>query len=180
MLRGACRDRLAPLRREIKARDFGPYQGVRPVRDRGAVQQQATPPAPVSSQLSRDESLRLLGNVTFGRIVFISRAMPALRFVVHAMDGDGLLIGLRYEPELAALLRRVCHVVYEADMLDAATRLGWSVVLTGGAGLVEEPQEVKQAQIRLQAWPGELVDVVVRLRPELVTGFRVAAGPLAR
>ncbi|MEV1178718.1 pyridoxamine 5'-phosphate oxidase family protein [Nonomuraea sp. NPDC049784] len=146
------------------------------MRNRGAVQEQATPPAPVSRELSRDEALRLLGNVTFGRIVFISRAMPALRIVAHVMDGDGLLIGLPYEPEIAALLRRVSGVVYEADLLDAATRLGWSVVLTGRAGLVEDPQELAQARVRLQAWPGELVDVVVRLRPELVTGFQVAAG----
>ncbi|MFI7110278.1 pyridoxamine 5'-phosphate oxidase family protein [Nonomuraea sp. NPDC050227] len=139
------------------------------------MQQQVTRSAPTSRELSRDEALRHLGNVTFGRIVFISRAMPALRFVAHVMDGDGLLIGLPYEAEIAALLQRVSVVVYEADELDAAARTGWSVVLTGRAGLVADPQELEQALARLQAWPGERIDVVARLRPELVTGFAAGA-----
>ena len=141
----------------------------------GAVKHHATPTEPISRELSRDEGLRLLQGVTFGRVVFISRALPALRFASHVVDGDGLLVGLPYESDIAALLKRVSHVVYEADALDAS-RLGWSVVLSGRAGLAEDPQEVAQAQERLQAWPGERIDVVMRVRPELVTGFHIGVG----
>jgi hypothetical protein len=38
--------------------------------------------------------------------------------------------------EIAALLERVSRVLYEADLLDPATRAGWSVLLSGRAGLV--------------------------------------------
>ncbi|MDP4512120.1 pyridoxamine 5'-phosphate oxidase family protein [Nonomuraea sp. G32] len=134
-----------------------------------------TPPAPVSRELSRVEGLRLLRNVTFGRIVFISRAKPTIFLVSHITDGECLLIGLSHVPEITALVQRFSHVVYEADVLDVATRLGWSVVLSGRAGLVEDPQELHQARHRLQPWPGEQIDVVMRIHPELVTGFSVSA-----
>ncbi|MEV4179529.1 hypothetical protein [Nonomuraea sp. NPDC049709] len=48
----------------------------------------------MTRQSSRPESLRPLRNVTYGRIVFTSRAMPAIRLVPHAMDGDNLLADL--------------------------------------------------------------------------------------
>ncbi|MEU6717838.1 pyridoxamine 5'-phosphate oxidase family protein [Nonomuraea sp. NPDC046802] len=138
------------------------------------MQHQVTPPASASRELSRDEGLRFRRNVTFGRIVFISRATPAIRVVSHAMDGVDLLLGLPYESEINALLTHTSPVVYQADLLDAATRLGWSVVLSGRAGLVEDPEEVEHALRRLRPWPGERIDVVVRIHPELVTGFHVA------
>lgn len=126
-------------------------------------------------ELARDEALRLLGEVTFGRMMFISGAMPAVRFVAHEMDGDGLPVGLPFEPETAALLARVWQVVYEADVLDAVTRMGWCVVLTGRAALVEDTDEIARTRERLQPWPGQQVEVVARIHPELVTGFRNAA-----
>ncbi|MFD0664050.1 pyridoxamine 5'-phosphate oxidase family protein [Thermocatellispora tengchongensis] len=129
----------------------------------------------MSRELSRDEGLRFLGNVSFGRIVFISRAMPALRLVSHAMDDDALLVGLPYDSAIASLLSQVTRVVYEADLMDAATRLGWSVVLTGRAGLVEDPRELMRARRSLRPLPGERIDVVMRIRPELVTGFDIRA-----
>ncbi|TMR96841.1 pyridoxamine 5'-phosphate oxidase family protein [Nonomuraea basaltis] len=139
------------------------------------MQRPSTPSAPIGKELSRGEGLRLLSNVTFGRIVFISHAVPAIRLVSHTMDGDGLMVGLPHDSEIASLLQRVHRVVYQADLLDAATRLGWSVVLTGRAGLVEDPQEQSRARDRLQPWPGQAVDHIARIFPEWVTGFSITA-----
>ncbi|MEV0313715.1 hypothetical protein [Nonomuraea fuscirosea] len=68
--------------------------------------------------------------------MFISRALPAIQLIPHAMDDgamdDGaLLTGLPAGTGLTALLTRPAPMVYQADLLDPATRLGWSVTLTG-------------------------------------------------
>ncbi|MCK2215689.1 pyridoxamine 5'-phosphate oxidase family protein [Actinomadura sp. ATCC 31491] len=133
----------------------------------------STQPPPVSRRLSRPEGLRLLGNVTFGRIVFISRALPGIQLVSHVMDGEDLLVGLPGDCEVVKLLTQLSPVVYEADVLDTATRHGWSIVLTGRAGLVEDDEEIARALRRLRPWPGEEISVVVRIHPELVTGTRI-------
>ncbi|MEV5893761.1 hypothetical protein [Nonomuraea fuscirosea] len=52
-----------------------------------------TPPPPVTRRLSRAESLLPLRNVTYGRIVFVSRALPAIQLIPHAMDDGALLTG---------------------------------------------------------------------------------------
>lgn len=137
----------------------------------------STQPRTVSRPLSRPEGLRLLGNVTFGRLVFISRALPGIRLVSHVMDGEDVLVGLPEDCPVVPLLSQVAPVVYEADVLDTATRHGWSIVLTGRAGLVESDEEIARALRLLRPWPGEKIGVVVRIHPELVTGTRVEAGP---
>ena len=126
-------------------------------------------------ELSRQESLRLLGNVGIGRIAFISRAMPAIRLVSHIMNGDHLLIGCGYEAEIAAILgpRGTSMIVYQADMVDPATRLGWNVVLNGRTALMADPVELARVQPQLDGWRGGRADLVLRIRPELVTGLHV-------
>ncbi|MEV5504256.1 pyridoxamine 5'-phosphate oxidase family protein, partial [Nonomuraea fuscirosea] len=104
-----------------------------------------TPPSPVTRRLSRAESLLLLRNVTYGRIVFISRALPVIQLIPHALDDGALLTGLPADTGLTALLTRPAPVVYEADLLDPATRLGWSVTLTGRAGPVADSDELGRA-----------------------------------
>lgn len=126
----------------------------------------------MTRRLSRAESLLLLRNVTYGRIVFISRALPAIQLIPHAMDDGALLTGLPTGIGLTALLTRPAPVVYEADLLDPATRLGWSVTLTGRAGPVADPDELGRALTRLRPWPGRPIELVARIQPELVTGFR--------
>lgn len=88
------------------------------------------------------------------------------------MDDGALLTGLPTGIGLTALLTRPAPVVYEADLLDPATRLGWSVTLTGRAGPVADPDELGRALTRLRPWPGRPIELVARIQPELVTGFR--------
>ncbi|MFD1545783.1 pyridoxamine 5'-phosphate oxidase family protein [Nonomuraea guangzhouensis] len=126
-------------------------------------------------ELSRQKSLRLLGNVGIGRIAFISRAMPAIRLVSHIVNGDHLLIGCLYEPEIAAILgpRGTSMIVYQANLVDPATHLGWNVVVSGRAALMADPVVLARVGPQLDGWKGGRADLVLRIQPELVTGLHV-------
>src|SRR5690242_16473118 len=57
------------------------------------------------AELPKDESLRLLASVPFGRVVFTARALPAVRPVNHMIDGGRIIIrtsllSARYRQEL--------------------------------------------------------------------------------
>jgi hypothetical protein len=137
------------------------------------------PPGPRASvPLDPAEALRLLGDVSFGRIVFTQHALPTVRPVNHVLvDGD---IVIRTH-EAAALTSRTAQadapgvvVAYEADAIDSVTHLGWSVVVTGYARLVTDAAELARYRALLQPWVRGAMDYAVRIHPDLITGIRLA------
>ncbi|MFJ3714797.1 pyridoxamine 5'-phosphate oxidase family protein [Streptomyces sp. NPDC090057] len=130
-------------------------------------------------ELDRDEALRLLGSVPFGRIVFTRHALPTVRPVNHVLDGGDIVIRTHDGAALTAHARDAdgtgVVVAYEADVIDPDTRLGWSVVATGYARLVTEPAELARYQELLVPWIGHTMDHAVRISPDLVTGVRLTA-----
>jgi len=125
------------------------------------------------SRLDRGESLRLLATVPIGRLIFTVNALPAVRLMNFAL-ADGLIV-LRTAADTTAA-RRVHDtiVAFEADDLDAATSSGWSVIVTGRATLVTDPELLARYQrMSLVAWaPGDR-DQFVEITTELVEGGRV-------
>jgi nitroimidazol reductase NimA-like FMN-containing flavoprotein (pyridoxamine 5'-phosphate oxidase superfamily) len=132
-----------------------------------------------SVELDSDEALRLLGSVSFGRIVFTRHALPTVRPVNHVLDNGDIVIRTH---EGAALTARAGQadgqgvvVAYEADAIDPDTHLGWSVVVTGYAHLVTDPEELARYQALLKPWVHRTMDYAVRIRPDLITGVRLTA-----
>ncbi|MFF9000471.1 pyridoxamine 5'-phosphate oxidase family protein [Streptomyces achromogenes] len=132
-----------------------------------------------SIELDSGEALRLLGSVSFGRIVFTRQALPTVRPVNHVLDNGDIVIRT-YEG--AALTTRAGQaagqgvvVAYEADAIDPDTHLGWSVVVTGYAHLVTDTDELARYQALLSPWVHRAMDYAVRIRPDLVTGVRLTA-----
>jgi len=121
--------------------------------------------------LTADEALRRLGGVPVGRIVFTTHALPAIRPVNHlVLDGDVIL---RCHAG-AALLRAVGQVVaYEADEIDIDSRIGWSVIATGIAREGKDAAETAHIEHLLEPWLSRDMTRVVRIHPELVTGFEL-------
>ena len=64
-------------------------------------------------------------------------------------------------------------VAYEADEIDPATRTGWSVVVTGTATRVADPAELARYQRLLTPWIDAAMRQLVRIRPEIVSGYRL-------
>lgn len=132
-----------------------------------------------SIELDSAESLRLLGSVSLGRIVFTLHALPTVRPVNHVLDGGDIVIRTREGAALTSQTRQTdgpgVVVAYEADAIDPDTHLGWSVVVTGYAHLVTDPQELARYQRLLQPWVKQTLDYAVRIRPDLITGIRLTA-----
>ena len=122
-------------------------------------------------QLTRAEALRLLGEVPFGRVIFIHRTMPAVRPVNHVIDHGAVIIRTHLG---AAVLNAVGTVVtYQADVIDPTSHLGWSVILHGYAHAVTDPDSVDRYEQLLHPWVRGEMDHVIRINPEIVTGFEL-------
>ncbi|MGQ4360352.1 pyridoxamine 5'-phosphate oxidase family protein [Streptomyces sp. SAS_272] len=135
--------------------------------------------AHTSVELDGVEALRLLGSVSLGRIVFTRHALPTVRPVNHVLvDGD-LVIRTHGDAALTRYTRQTggegAVVAYEADDIDPDTHLGWSVVVTGYARLVTDPQELARYRALLRPWTAQRMDHAVRIHPVLVTGVRLIA-----
>lgn len=127
--------------------------------------------------LERAECLRLLGSVPLGRVVFTMSALPAIRPVNHIVVDDAIIIRTHEGAALTSLTAsadaRGVVVAYEADAIDLDRHRGWSVVATGYAHVVTDPDELHHYEGLLHPWMDAPMTYTVRIDPELVTGFRL-------
>lgn len=118
--------------------------------------------------------MRLLASARVGRLVFTVNALPAVRLMNFAVVGG--LIVLRTAAD-TTVARKVDDVIvaFEADELDAATSSGWSVVVTGRATRVTDPEPIaRYRNVPLVPWaPGDR-DQFVTITTEVVEGRRVS------
>lgn len=140
----------------------------------------AAEPARRAEDLGAAEALELLGTVDVGRIVFTLDALPAVRPVNHVLDAGDIVIRVQDDSTLAALLTAQpgtgVVVAYEADAIDPHDHLGWSVVATGFATAVTDPREIERYTDLLRPWVDGPASGAIRIRPDLVTGFRLRPG----
>jgi hypothetical protein len=121
------------------------------------------------------EALRLLGDVRFGRVVFTSRALPAVRPVRHVVADGTIVISAGPELPLSPASVESAHgggtiVAYEADQLDSSGCSGWTVVVIGRARPVTDTAEIGRYR-RLLPSVSE-TDQLITISADVVTGFR--------
>jgi len=130
----------------------------------------------LTEDLSAGEALRLLGDVRFGRVVFTSRALPAVRPVRHVV-ADGQIV-IAAGPELvlgpsaanSPGMSGETIVAYEADQLDSTGCAGWTVVVVGRARPLTDAAAVSIYRPLLP--PVTVPDQLVAISADVVTGFR--------
>ena len=126
------------------------------------------------AELPKDEALRLLGSVPFGRVVFTARALPAVRPVNHLVDGNRIIIRTTLGSALSTDVDGTGTVVaYEADEIDPVTRQGWSVVVVGRAVPVTDGALSAHYRQALQPWAAGQRDEVIAISTDMVTGYRL-------
>lgn len=121
--------------------------------------------------LTEAESIRRLGCVSFGRVVFTQRALPVIRPVRHLVD-DGSVIIRTY---LGAAIRDMGGLVvaYQADTIDLDEHLGWSVTVVGIARYVSDPDDEARYAELLHPWISREMQHVIRITPGLITGHEL-------
>jgi transcriptional regulator with XRE-family HTH domain len=110
-----------------------------------------------------------------GRLVFVSDRGPVAHPVNYAADGRDVVVSTTVDQ--ADLLERAGQVSFQIDRVDEAMSEGWSVLVTGAARRVDDPDELLElARLGLEPWAGGNRHALVRIRPEETTGRLVAQG----
>jgi nitroimidazol reductase NimA-like FMN-containing flavoprotein (pyridoxamine 5'-phosphate oxidase superfamily) len=127
-------------------------------------------------ELGREEALRLLAGVPVGCVVFSMNALPAIRPVNHLVDGGDVINRTHDGSALIPAARRDVVVADEADDIDPVRHVGWSVVVTGRTEEVTDPEQAARYRERLRPWVDGAMDLVIRIRSEIVTAFALVDG----
>lgn len=124
--------------------------------------------------MTRGEALALLAAVPLGRIVFTENAMPAIRPASHVVE-DGVIIARSHDGSevVHGDSGRETVVAYQVDDIDLDTRLGWSVVATGPATRVRDPDEILRYAAVLPRWAEGGSEQLIRIDPGIVNGYRL-------
>jgi hypothetical protein len=120
------------------------------------------------------ESMRLLGSVPLGRIVFTARALPAIHPARHIVDDHHVILRADSGVTIMSAVESAGTVVaYQADAIDVADYLGWSVTVVGVAHQVTDPAAADVFRRALRHWAGDADDQIISISPGMVTGFRL-------
>jgi nitroimidazol reductase NimA-like FMN-containing flavoprotein (pyridoxamine 5'-phosphate oxidase superfamily)/DNA-binding XRE family transcriptional regulator len=132
---------------------------------------------PVLTSLSPDECRSLIARGGVGRVLLVEAGRgPVAVPVNYRMDGDDVVFRTAGGTRVADSLRQA-SVSFDIDHLDDALAEGWSVLLTGTAGVITEPDELDRARsLGIEPWAGGDRPLYVRLHVRQVTGraIRVA------
>jgi nitroimidazol reductase NimA-like FMN-containing flavoprotein (pyridoxamine 5'-phosphate oxidase superfamily) len=134
-------------------------------------------PHPHLDTLSRDECEALLADGGVGRLVFLSAQGPAALPVNFRLLGGDVVFRTRAEGLLATAVATDNLVGFEVDQIDEALSEGWSVLLSGRARLVEDPDELERiARLGIEPWPGGRRETLVRIETTEISGRRIRQG----
>lgn len=133
-------------------------------------------PAKGAHLLDGATAMGLLASVDYGRVVFSLKSLPAIRPVNHLVDEGRVIIRTRLTSAISTAVDSTDGgvVAYEADSIDPQTRTGWSVVVTGRAYTLTDPEQVMRYEQMLHPWVNH-ADTVVAIEPEIITGLRITA-----
>jgi transcriptional regulator with XRE-family HTH domain len=119
--------------------------------------------------LTREECEAHLAGGGVGRLVFLDAGVPvALPVNFRYFDGD-IVFRTRAGGALAAAAGTI--VSFEVDRIDEAMSEGWSVLVSGHAHLVDDPDELEQiAALGIEPWPGDHRETVIRIETAELSG----------
>jgi len=124
--------------------------------------------------LDADECRKLLANGRVGRIALTNRALPLIVPVKFAVLGDDIVLRAATERmEQSALHGHV--VCLQSDGVYASGSDGWSVIVTGPLGVVDDPIQIEMARhLELERWSKRHHGVLAYLHTEMISGRRFA------
>jgi uncharacterized protein len=128
--------------------------------------------------LSREGCEDLLSRAEIGRVVLTAQAMPTALPVNFAFDGTDIVFRTGAGAKLAAASEGTV-VAFEVDDFEVSMRVGWSVVATGIATNVTDPEDLERVQaLGIGTWVESHDAHYVRLRPKFMSGRRISIKPV--
>ncbi len=129
----------------------------------------------VLHRLDVEECERLIATGGVGRIVFDEERGPVAIPVNFKLLGHDVIFRTSGSAPLASGAGR--NVSFEVDHIDEALGEGWSVLLSGQAHVVRDPDELREAErLGIVPWAGDERHTYVRLVPKVVTGRGIRRG----
>ncbi len=133
-------------------------------------------------ELTKPQCLELMSTVQIGRLVFVHHALPAIRPVNHLVEHETIVIRATVGSaitEEVMIGHRGLVVAYEADAIDTARQLGWSVIVIGTAELVTDRLAAERYRSLIEPWVAGPADEVITISAEMVHGYRMVPGRLS-
>jgi transcriptional regulator with XRE-family HTH domain len=125
-------------------------------------------------ELTASQCRDLIAAGGIGRFLFIQEGRGPVAIPVNfKMDGDDVIFRTSGNTAVAEGIRQQ-PVSFDVDHLDDALGEGWSVLLTGKAGVITGAAETRRVEaLDIKPWAGRDREVYVRLSPSQVTGRRI-------
>jgi nitroimidazol reductase NimA-like FMN-containing flavoprotein (pyridoxamine 5'-phosphate oxidase superfamily) len=125
--------------------------------------------------MDRAECLQALRSDDVGRVAVVEGGHPVIFPVNYALDGEHIVFRTAEGTKLDATSRGG-PVSFEVDDTDRHTRTGWSVIVTGWARVVTNPDDIARLEkLDLRPWSEHRKDNWVAVHPERITGRRIVA-----
>ncbi len=124
--------------------------------------------------LTEQECVELLARGGIGRVGVTIQGLPVILPVTYVcIDGDVV-----FRAGTGTKLHVASHraiVAFEVDRYDSDTQEGWSVLAVGRSSIVIDTAELEAInETDLTPWAGGTRSSCVRVKPELITGRRIA------
>ena len=128
--------------------------------------------------LDRETCLELLRTVPIGRVAWVADDGQVVVLPVNfIVDGDGIVFRTAEGGKLEAA-RHGQPVSFQADDVEPALHLGWSVLASGQAHVVEDPNEVARLEsLPLAPWEPSPKPFFVRIDTQQISGRRLRLHP---
>jgi transcriptional regulator with XRE-family HTH domain len=128
---------------------------------------------PELRELSRAQCQAHLRAGGVGRVVFQTRRGPVAHPLNFVVSDDDVVVSTTVEK--AEALEEQERVGFQIDRVDESMSEGWSVLLTGAARRVDDPDEILSLmELGLAPWAGGPRHALVRIQPAEVTGRLIA------
>jgi hypothetical protein len=123
-------------------------------------------------ELTQRECLRLARTCALGRLAVVVGGRPLVFPVNFAFDDSAVVLRTGAGSKLDGA--RAGAVAFECDDINRLFHTGWSVLITGDAEAVHEPNEIARLeQLPLGPWSPGPKPVWLRIRPRTITGRRI-------
>jgi Pyridoxamine 5'-phosphate oxidase len=132
-------------------------------------------PDPTLDSLTPQQCETHLQGGGIGRIVFVSGRGPT-SFPVNFAYGERHVV-FRTDAGTALALTSSGNVGFEIDQIDEAMGEGWSVLLTGPAHEVTDPNHIAQLErLRIEPWAGGDRPIFVQIAAQELSGRAIRQG----